>query len=85
MLFRISEFSLGRRRQHTITSWHRLVVAIAQVRYDYGIPARLKRLGSGLSRWQAERLACRRGVSCLDFSPLSRPSAVNCQILFLPL
>lgn len=49
-----------------------LIVGCDHVRYDYGIPARLKRLGSGLSRWQAERLTCRRGVSCLDFSPLSR-------------
>eukprot|EP00435_Cladocopium_sp_Y103_P037932 s319_g10.t1 len=32
-----------------------LIVGCDHVRYDYGIPARLKRLGSGLSRWQADR------------------------------
>eukprot|EP00913_Durusdinium_trenchii_P017398 g16356.t1 len=32
-----------------------LIVGCDHVRYDFGIPARLKRLGSGSTRWQAER------------------------------
>jgi len=41
-----------------------LIVGCDHVRYDYGIPARLKRLGSGLSRWQAERpIVLRSGPS----------------------